>query len=75
MGETDVVATRKLCLTGRAGACQINSGNERLEHFSSACDWHDWDFLDMSWHVTPQFSAQKCRNPAVLAFLGTPWPT
>lgn len=67
--ETDFVATRMLCLPGRAGACTIRAAMNCSSTSRSHASGITGTLWDMSWHVTAQFSAEVSKSRC----LGTPW--
>lgn len=75
MDETDLVATRMLCLPGRAGACTIRAAMNGLSTSRPHATGITGTLWDMSWHVTAQLSAELSKSRCLLAILGTPWPT
>lgn len=67
--ETDVVATRMLCLPGRAGACTIRAAMNGLSTSRPHATGTTGTLWDMSWHVTAQLSAELSKSRC----LGNSW--
>lgn len=67
--ETDLVATRILCLPGRAGACTIRAAMNGLSTSRPHATGITGTLWDMSWHVTAQLSAELSKSRC----LGNSW--